>query len=52
VRLASRGRRDLDRGSESIEDAAVRDRVRRQADIVHRKALAAAIVLTAIALLI
>jgi hypothetical protein len=52
VRLASRGQRDLDRGPESIGDAAERDQVRRQARVVYRKAFAVAIMLTAIALLV
>jgi hypothetical protein len=49
VKLAARGRRDMDRGSEAIEDAGELAKVRRQARAVHIKALVAAAALTALA---
>jgi hypothetical protein len=52
VKLAARGRRDLDRGSEAIDDAGELARVRRQARAVYSKALLAAVVLTALAVLL
>lgn len=52
MRLASRGRRDLDSGPESIAEPAARHQVRGQARAVYAKALAATIALTAVALLI
>jgi hypothetical protein len=51
VKLASRGQRDLDTGIETIEDPAERAQVRRQARTVHLKALAAAALLTLLALI-
>jgi hypothetical protein len=51
VRLASRGRRDLDGGEEAIIDAAEAAQIRRQAQAVYVKAFVSATILTAIALL-
>jgi hypothetical protein len=50
VALASRGQRDLDLGAEAIAEPAERDQVRRQARKVHLESLAAAVLLTALAL--
>jgi len=48
VRLAARGLRDMDMGSEPITDRAELEQVRRQARTVHLKALVTAAVLTVI----
>jgi hypothetical protein len=52
VRLASRGLRDMDAGTESITDAAILAAVRRQARRVQWKSLIAAALLTALYLLV
>jgi hypothetical protein len=49
VRLAARGRRDLDRGTEPITDPRELAQVRRQARTVYIKSLIAAAVLAALA---
>jgi hypothetical protein len=51
VRLASRGLRDLDSGSETIADAEEAAQIRRQAQAVYVKSFVSAAILTAIALL-
>lgn len=48
MRLAARGLRDMDTGSEPIEDAAELRKIRSQALRVHFKAFMAAALLTAI----
>lgn len=50
--LASRGQRDMDAGPERIADPDELARVRRQARGVHGKAVLAAVVLTALSLLL
>ena len=50
--LASRGRRDMDTGAEAIADAAELVQVRRQARLVHVKALVLAAALEALVLAI
>jgi len=52
VRLASRGRRDMDTGSEPITDPVELARVRSQARGVHVKSVLVAVVVTAIVMLI
>jgi len=51
VGLASRGQRDLDSGAEAIADSAELAQVRAQARRVNLKSVAAAAVVTALALL-
>jgi hypothetical protein len=51
VKLAARGQRDMDTGPEPIADQAESKPVRRQTRVVYGKSIAAAAVLTAIALL-
>jgi hypothetical protein len=48
VRLAARGQRDMDSGSEAIQDADELRRIRRQAVRVHLKSFIAAVTLTGI----
>ena len=48
MRLAARGQRDMDGGSEQIQDAEELRRIRRQALRVHLKSVISAAVLTAI----
>ena len=50
MRLAARGLRDMDSGSERITDDVERAQVRRQARLVHTKTLTTAVLLTALAL--
>lgn len=50
--LASRGRRDMDTGVEVIADAAELAQVRRQARVIHVKALVLAAALEALVLVI
>jgi beta-lactamase regulating signal transducer with metallopeptidase domain len=50
VKLAARGQRDMDAGPEAIADRAELEQVRRQARAIYAKSLAAAAVLTALAL--
>lgn len=50
MRLAARGRRDMDTGAEAIEDGDELRRVRRQALRVHLKSFIAALVLTGVLL--
>jgi hypothetical protein len=52
VRLAARGLRDLDQGSERIADPADLARVRRQARVVHIKSVVSAAALTALLVLL
>ena len=52
MRLASRGLRDLDQGSESIGQAEIRAAVQRQARRVMVKALVTTVALTGIVLVI
>jgi len=52
VRLAARGLRDMDKGSESIDDPAERRRIRQQALRVHLKSFVSAAVLTGILLVV
>lgn len=52
MRLASRGRRDIDGGEQPILDAEEQSRVRQQAARVQWRAIAFGIVLTAILMLI
>jgi hypothetical protein len=52
VSLASRGLRDMDTGPERIADLGELAQVRRQARGVHVKAALAAVVLTALSLLL
>jgi hypothetical protein len=51
VKLASRGQRDMDGGSQPIADAGEVARVRDQARAVYIKAFVSAAILTALALL-
>lgn len=50
MRLAARGLRDMDSGSEAIDDKDERRRIRQQAFRVHLKSLISAAVLTGILL--
>lgn len=52
MRLAARGLRDMDSGSESIEDATELRKIRRQALRVHLKSLISAGVVTGILLVL
>jgi hypothetical protein len=52
VRLAARGLRDMDAGSEPIIEPGVRERLVRQARMVYVKSFMFAVVLTALALLV
>jgi hypothetical protein len=52
VRLAARGLRDMDAGSEAIDDFAERARISRQARAVYLKAFLAAVVLTGVAFIL
>lgn len=52
MNLASRGQRDMDKGSEAIADSAELAQVRRQARKVHILGLVGGILLTGIALAI
>ena len=52
MRLAARGRRDLDGGEEVVEDPFLLAQLRRQAREVHVEALLAGAALTGLALLI
>lgn len=52
MRLAARGARNMDSGVEQIDDDAVTAQIRRQARAVIRKALIAALVLTAAVLVL
>jgi len=52
VRLAARGLRDMDDGSEPITDTAELAQVRRQSRGVHLKSVIVAVVLTAILVII
>ena len=52
IRLAARGRRDMDTGGEPITDPVELARVRSQARRVHVKSLLLSIVVTAIVILI
>ncbi|MDH4044211.1 MAG: hypothetical protein OEY20_06935 [Gemmatimonadota bacterium] len=49
MRLAARGARDLDQGTESIADPTERSTLRRQARAVHLQALTRAVFLTVLA---
>jgi hypothetical protein len=51
VRLASRGLRDLDSGTQPILDTEEKAQIQRQARAVYVKAFVSATILTAIALL-
>lgn len=51
MKLASRGQRDMDTGSQPIADKAEADQIRRQAQAVYIKALISAAILTALALI-
>jgi hypothetical protein len=50
VALASRGRRETEAGTERIDDDGLAAQLRRQAAAVHRRALGAAVALTALSL--
>jgi hypothetical protein len=50
VRLAARGQRDLDDGPQSIEDAAEREQLQRQARGVAARSILTALALTALAI--
>jgi len=52
VSLASRGLCDMDEGAERLSDESELRQIRRQARMVHVKALMAAVVLTAVSLLV
>jgi hypothetical protein len=52
VRLAARGLRDMDAGSEAIDDPAERARISRQARAVYLKSFLAAAVLTGVAFIL
>jgi hypothetical protein len=52
VRLAARGLRDMDQGSQRIADPAELAQVRRRARAVHVKAVATAAALTALLVLL
>jgi hypothetical protein len=52
VRLAARGLRDLDRGTEPISDAAQRVAVRAQARRIARNSIVAAVLVTTAYLLL
>jgi len=52
VRLAARGRRDMDTGPEAIDDARELGQIRRQARVVYFKSFLAAAALTAVAFII
>jgi len=52
VRLAARGLRDMDQGSESIDDPVELRRIRKQALRVHLKSFISAAVLTGILLVV
>ncbi|MGH7520610.1 MAG: hypothetical protein ACREMI_04985 [Gemmatimonadales bacterium] len=52
MRLAARGQRDMDSGSEPIQDAGDLRRIRRQALRVHLKSLIAAVLLTGVLVLV
>ncbi|HSR91690.1 MAG TPA: hypothetical protein VLK88_10320 [Gemmatimonadales bacterium] len=52
MRLAARGLRDLDSGTESIADHAELAQVRRQARVVHMKSFVTAALLTALLFLV
>lgn len=49
--LASRGLRDLDTGPQHVVSGETRERLRRQARTVHLKAIAVAVVVTALLLI-
>lgn len=52
MRLAARGQRESDGGTEPVGDAWLADQLRRQARDVHVESLSGAAVLTGLALLI
>lgn len=52
MRLASRGTRNLDNGEEKVEDQAIAEQLRRQANKVQIEAVAVAGALTAILFLL
>lgn len=52
IALAARGQRNLDHGTEAIDGGQELERVRQQARLVQRKALASAAVLTALAVVV
>ena len=52
MRLAARGLRDMDAGSEAIDDPVERARISRQARAVYLKSFLAAAVLTGVAFIL
>ena len=52
MRLAARGQRDLDRGTEAIGDAWLAGQLQRQAREIHAEAILAGLALTGLALMI
>ena len=52
MKLAARGLRDLDNGSQPITDPAELAQVRRQARVVHMKSIISSVVLTTLLILL